>query len=403
MKNSILNEFDQQDNFYIRIREKKKAEVYYNGIEPFKISNNELTDFNERLFVFNSTNINNAKNDLITCLKNNREKFYDKFELKSICFEKGTYSISHEKEFVSSLNEVQAVLENGKYKIDGKRLTIEDEYSILKKIWVDYKRATSNLFQGIELKWNKQPKKIGIEDIKKFVPKLIKDYFEYTKPEIEKYYQHLFLLYKDELCLRSKKMFSKNNVKPFEEEYYIDEINKDGRIDCIFYKDDQTFITNIYLIEIKVDTNVIGNSNGLHKHLLDIRHINDMNEDFYKTIIERINYRNKILYNCNTELEAATNLKKHFFIVIGRNNSSVEKIESSIIDLSDETSALYKNVQSKINKKYQDEVEPLFKIYEKCQEDIEVKLFVDQTKWNVSDTFEPNYEDCTKWLKKHEK
>lgn len=401
----LFNEFDQKDNFYIRIRKDKAAEVYYNGIEPFKISNNELSNLNECLFVFNSTNISANKNNFISTLKNNREKFYDKFELKAIYFEKGSYGISHEEEFKTALKKVGAVLENGKYKIDGKNLNIEDEYSILKKIWVDCKKSNSNLFKKVKFKFNKKRKELTLEEIKRTVPELVKDYFKYTKPEIEKYYQHLFLLYKDENDLRKKRLFSNKIVKPFEEEYYIVEKkekvknNNFGRIDCVFYTDDGEYITDIYLIEIKVDTNVIGGSNGLHKHLLDICHINDMNENFYKDIIDRINDRNEILYKSHTQLKMSKDLKKYFFIVIGRNNSSIEDIEQNIKYLNDEKSSLYKGVKKKINKKYKNEVEPLTKIYEKCLENVDVKLFVDQTKWNVNNTFEPDYKDFTQWIK----
>lgn len=400
MKHDILDKFSQKDNFYVRIREGKSSEVYYNGIEPFKISNNKLKNINNDLFVFNSTNIsnsikNNNKDDLIKCLKYNRNVFFDLFEVKSINFKKGDIGFKIEEKFNNVLKELGAIeVKNNRYEINIKNLSIEDEYSLLKTIWIDYKKGRSNLFKNVKFKFNKKGKELTLEEIKKEdVTKLVKDYFTYTKVEKEKYYQHLFLLDKDEKSLRKKIMFSNNDVKPFEEEYYIAETKDgNGRIDCIFYKEMNGYITDIYMIEIKVDTGVIGGSNGLHKHLLDILHIDDMSKDkdFYWKIIDRINYRN------NEKLKVAENLKKHFFIVIGRCNSSLEKVEKAIRDLNDVNSSLYIGVEEKMDK---NEVEPLNKIYEKCLKDIDVKLFVDQTKWNVSDNFKPNYEDFTKWLK----
>lgn len=403
MKHDILDKFSQKDNFYVRIREGKSSEVYYNGIEPFKISNNKLKNINEDLFVFNSTNIknsikNNNKDDLIKCLKYNRNVFYDLFEVKSINFEKGAMAFKNEEKFNNVLKELGAVeVKNNRYEINIKNLSIEDEYSLLKTIWIDYKKGRSNLFRDVRFDLNKLEKELTLQKIKKEdVINLIKDYFAYTKIEKEKYYQHLFLLDKDEKSLRKKIMFFNNDVKPFEEEYYIAETKDgDGRIDCIFYKEMDGYVTDIYMIEIKVDTGVIGGTNGLHKHLLDILHINDMSKDkdFYGKIIDRINYRNE------EKLKVAENLEKHFFIVIGRSNSSLEKVKKAIRNLNDETSSLYIKVKEKIDEKYKNKVEPLNKIYEKCLKDVDVKLFVDQTKWNVSDNFKPNYEDFTKWLK----
>lgn len=195
--NSILNDFDRKDNFYIRVRKGHPFEVYYNGIKPFTINKNKISKINEKLLLFNSTNINNNKQCLIATLKENRKKYYDKFELISISFKKGTCSNLYKNDFNDALNEVGAVYDGKKYIINKKGLSIEEEYAILKKIWIDYKRKNSNLFKNINIKYIKKPKEIFIEELKKsdYIPKTIQDYFKYTKPGIEKYYQHLFLLY----------------------------------------------------------------------------------------------------------------------------------------------------------------------------------------------------------------
>ena len=77
--------------------------------------------------------------------------------------------------------------------------------------------------------------------------------------------------------------------------------------------------------------------------------------------------------------------------------SNVKEIEKAITDLNKEIG--YKEVKDKIDEKYRKEVEPIKNIYEKCSKDVEVKLFIDQKKWDVSDNFKPDYEDFTKWLK----
>ncbi len=148
--------------------------------------------------------------------------------------------------------------------------------------------------------------------------------YEYEgKGELEKQYQHIFMLHGN----KDTGMFEKNNenceIYPFEQEYAIINWNKPknesednksasnykrGRIDCIFYQYDkkENKLTDIYLIEIKVNEKVALGSNGVLTHLEDIAslfidkdgHIDETRTtNYFDQLVKRIQYRYNVLNN----------------------------------------------------------------------------------------------------------
>ncbi len=165
-----------------------------------------------------------------------------------------------------------------------------------------------------------------------------------SSDKLEKKYQHYFMLKANE----SKALFPREDdevVVHFEQEYGIINKNpiigkknekdyKTGRIDCIFYKYKMTKekifnVSDIYLVEIKVDDSVILGNNGVMTHLEDIKAFLDYKEDEtpkkydITTLTERIDYRNKALYDC--KCTNFNDTKVHFYTVIGFTNEDDKK------------------------------------------------------------------------------
>ncbi len=159
-------------------------------------------------------------------------------------------------------------------------------------------------------------------------------YEKNTKEELEKKYQHYFML---------SKMLQNNGLpkcQAFEEEYYTFESDgeknegKDrGRIDCIFLEPKKSQ-SEIYLIELKVNEGVIGKVNdleehGINTHLYDIDKLlkNDdkLNlNDFLKNIVNRYNYRNKILGNFN-RIHDSEKCNLHYWIICAINGKDFDE------------------------------------------------------------------------------
>lgn len=158
-----------------------------------------------------------------------------------------------------------------------------------------------------------------LEDFEKDVKEFTNNYNQLTRIDVEKNYQHHFMI-----CpfIKEKFGFKDNDIfYPFEEEYYTKESEKDsdgrGRIDNVFIKiNEEKHIGEVYLIELKVNESVIDGTNGVHKHLKDIKELcsNPKGYDaFMKRLEVRVNYRRKMLNKIDTEIKLEP--KINFFIV----------------------------------------------------------------------------------------
>ena len=138
-----------------------------------------------------------------------------------------------------------------------------------------------------------------------------------TGKKLEKSYQHFFMLrahemkdlfdmktgeyvdyFEQEYGIYNPNIYGSNKIKKKEEQY------KTGRIDCIVYKykfnNHIRFITDIYMVELKVNCDVILGNNGVMTHLEDIKEFLKFSDqgkykDYdYKTLETRICDRIKI-------------------------------------------------------------------------------------------------------------
>lgn len=403
LKKEELVKINNTDGFYVRFRKEKgkSDKIYYDG---FKINQESKGKISKAFLKFNCTNISKSlreKNskELINKIFQYRKEYFDTYRITNIQFEKSDYAEKNSKKYNQKLVEIEKdfnISINNKNIININFDDVEQEFNLLKTLWnIDDNGNRDNetvLFKNISFKYEtKGGDLISFENIKATIPEITSFYEKYTKYEEEKKYQHLFLLNiknnKKEGYLHEN-IFGRKEVKSFEEEYYIK--YPGGRIDCIFYSVEVDLITDIYLIELKVDEKVLGGSNGIPTHLIDIENMNK--DEFNTELLKRINYRNKYLNNdIENRYRYSNNLNTHFFVIIGRNRCSKEKIQQLVNDLNDKTSDLYKSVKIKNR-----ENEPIKDIANRIiEKGIDVKLFVDQNKWEIDkiNSFNPSYEE----------
>lgn len=403
-----------EENKIVEKTEITNSEVYYMGFKVLdKVGDNNIIDENEsfkKFFRFNSTNINKSEidpNELKKYFKTARKKFYNKFVLESISFNFGTDEIITLKLKEAALEELNRYLK-GPITKDYKgtiinvkdNITLDEEYELAKILYKYYVRKKSNVFKEVRFNYNKDLKTFNRfdDDLKDRIKYITEGYERITKTELEKKYQHEFLI-------KVKELDYGKTLIPFEEEYNIEEEytnNGDGkgRIDCIFYSLKENVITDIYLIEIKINETVLGKENGIHKHLYDIKKIceNIKYDAFKEKIIERINNRNEIIDKNIEKYTADKNLKMHFCIVIGTSKDEFD-LEQYIDDLNDINSSLYKSVKIKgIDNP---------KILRELLKDInlDIRLYEDKNKWKVDGSltdFNPKFENRTDLMTKNE-
>lgn len=333
----------------------KKDIVYYNGIKALEIEkkDNEIKDIiiKDNIYKINTTNVkNNSKEDIINSIREVRKsiKDYLSFNLKRIEFQMSSNIHLFDDAFNKFKNEINEYIEKGytdcniKNKLTGQNkdtkvyyiefnvnnkvigdvLTedilaeiLEIEYCFIKNFKINEKKEEPYIVKKINFVYEKSKFvsnkknnifeesaniKLCVEKINNFnnsIKKSIKEYEKLTKEELEKKYQHHFMISKNTL---GKLDFLKNLYR-FEEEYYTDESNSKeedrGRVDCVFLKVDKDILTDIYLIELKVNESVVGKSNGIHKHLIDVEKLlsNEVKKhNFIEKLYERVNFRRKI-------------------------------------------------------------------------------------------------------------
>lgn len=392
---------DKKNEFVMRIREGKNNEksedaldiVYYNGRKILTIENgksNIQIKIFDNIFKLNKANMIKAfelKTDIVTATINLRKSIenYYKFELNKLIL-KPSRIINQKKELTISIlknlrEELLEYINSGvisdfipehvynellkeSYEINiekdnlGVEESVKIEYIFLKNCLFKEKSefAYANGKNGLakpevdmDIKdiLEKERKFISKNELEKFelaLKNAVDNYNKNTKFDMEKIYQHQFMVrdisYK---CDEFKNMYK------FEMEYPINEgvKNEKGRIDNVFVKIDKDKNTaEVYFIELKVDEKVIGGTNGIHKHLIDIEKIYNENrlENFINTLEERVNYRIKELLN---EEEMANfkpiEIKRdiiHFWVVI-----AISEKNGTYIDNAKKVQVMMKNLE----------------------------------------------------------
>ena len=160
----------------------------------------------------------------------------------------------------------------------------------------------------------------NLDNFDKAIKSAIQNYEEKTGEELEKKYQHQFMLSPNVLTKFSNMGIT--NLIPFEEEYYINEgkdEEKNGRLDCIFVRPKEM---EIYLIELKVNDSVIGTfgkeEHGIDEHIKDITKLcsnKDKLNKFLSTLINRFNNTQNELYGQNYNFDL-NKVKVKFYTII---------------------------------------------------------------------------------------
>lgn len=184
-----------------------------------------------------------------------------------------------------------------------------------------------------------------LNDINGRVCEAIDSYLK-MKFEEEKNYQHQFML--DDLILDKFKSINIDNLYRFEEEYYTKDNEERGRIDSMFISKNGE---DIYIIELKVNDNVIGGTNGIHKHLIDIENLYFENniDNFITELKDIVDYRREVLDEDKIIWKEDT--KVHFYTVIACDNNGIKnKIEKMLNAFNEKDSQELANVKNAINK-----------------------------------------------------
>lgn len=420
---SFYEDENGNKNFYVRVRVKdnkiNKSEVYCDGFKVFSVGNSNLiTDFDtdNKFTKFNSSNINkvgkksNLTNEVVTkeklcrALEENRNLFYDKCYLKEVTFEDGA-EISKKSEAHNKINKYLKSIkeENGKYTCEViDNLSIDDEYELACILFKDYKTNYSNVFKKVVFKYSrelyKDKNKFFDEKLVSNLQSLMNTYENFTKFENEKKYQHQFLVTTTKIGSDKDEI---TDLIPFEEEYFIvDGKEKDGRIDCVFYKENNNMITDIYLIEIKVDEDVFGGSNGLHKHISDIKKMykNNKAQGFYKNLLKQINDRRKILFDkeFDNDFESPNILNTincNFVVIVGKTKEKFDM--QTYLDLLNKSKEELKVNSMAVKIKEEDDIKPLYELVSDAEEHgIKLLMYLDDNVWsnkNKTKDFNPSY------------
>ena len=372
--NDFRNLYLNNNEFVIMIRDEndpinkntKNDIVYFNGIKAFEIEKNKNQIKNiiikDNIYKINTTNVkNNSKEKIIKSIETVRNKISEYLPLKLTKIEFQT-SKNHnlfddaKNKFINDISKyIKMGYTDGKIKLKETSKTkiyfiefnqellkndmnamLEIEYSFIKNFKISENGKEPYIIKNIKFIFdNLKDKTITkIKDINKFndtIKECINNYEKLTKEELEKKYQHQFMLSTNTL----KKLDVFKNLYRFEEEYYTDESKKDenqsGRIDCLFLEINKDILTDIYLIELKVNENVLGNSNGIHKHLIDIENLlknKDKKMNFIYRLHKRVSYRREVeQLNKLKELEEECyeNIKFHFYTIIAFADTSNNK------------------------------------------------------------------------------
>lgn len=441
-----LNDFRKDFNqlfpkFYLRIRDneeescEEKCDIaYYDGNKAFTVSQSQDSDeyiligFPINTYKCNTSAVTKDSDktllDNLISICEKMEQFFDfimpeiKYEFATSVLKNNNFDKDRFVNFEKEINLINSNIlfkrddDNCKYtfdKFNGVSDIIKVQYSFIKNIRLTNGKAMQNSIKKVEFNEFKviaKKSNISIENITDLKDKnsfinTVKDAINSYKgkDQLEKKYQHQFLLYGNMTNLFSD---YKCNILPFEQEYYIIEKSKskyNGRIDCIFYGYKKTLLTDIFLIEIKVDDGVLGLGNGIHKHLIDIYYLKDnyfnceadnYGKKFFENLTNRINIRREALGD--TRLIISQQLKIHFYTIIGVSDiTKKESVNLYLDNLNNKKSDEYKGVINQIEEYYLNDILPLKEYFEELNgkqyfnlldKDFDIKLYVSENFWN---------------------
>ena len=389
---------NNKKNFVIRIRDNEDF-VYYNGIKIFEIKDSKLrissnifelsesfleehsADFSKeysqkklfkslaqlRLMLFNAGYLKSRKKMVIryemSSAKSYKERKEDVLKNKDLILKNVKNNLGELSKVVklkdSCINKNGNAMDccsiKNDLKLDINDLEFNNLDKMIKLVNIEYVLLNEFIYfdspkwsNPIEMLKNKsgwkKPTVLIFDTVAMSIEKMDKDKLynlidvmkkavdEYLKVafEAEKYYQHQFMT--DKKVLKQFKNLGIDRLYRFEEEYYTYNSQDKGRIDSVFVSLDGK---DLYLIELKVNRDVIKGTNGIHKHFIDIENLCDPKQGnlsaFTKKIKNCVDYRRKALGQEKIKFEKK--MKIHFWTIIAYSDKKEKEfIKKEMLD-----------------------------------------------------------------------
>lgn len=367
----------------IRILKSVTLQISANTYKKILNDKKEMQDFELRI------------NKLQTAIEKDYEKYINPKEL-NIEKVKETFEKKLKNKKEQSILEYKIYLKNNtKFAIENTDKYIKDtisiEYLFIKEcIFEDNNTIKNNSRFKIpqfykEAIEHKENDILDLKELENEIKKAIDNYETYTKMDVEKKYQHIFMTSN----ILADKYETFKDIYRFEEEYYTDEgikSNDKGRIDCVFVKINENISENeldaeLYLIELKVDSKVIGGSNGVNKHLIDIEKITN-NKKFITNLQKRINYRREVLKE-GKAIKLNPN-KIHFWTIIAiSDKKQAKKVAKMLFDNLMNEEYIKNNMKKKTNKMPKESLVLNEQIKQVKDKEVDVKFLFDKWDYNT--------------------
>ncbi len=418
-----------KDRYVFRFR-KDKTIVYYKGIKTFELFENKKSKLvtlkpSENTFKCNPTgmcsdiekeeyiqNLKKLNRDLRGKMTGIKFKIAKKGDLSTILsgyqkFEE--YCKNNISKELFDFDDVRDKISDTYYKdnyikikfnkplIDMEKI-IDLQYNFYDNLRIDNKSCPTNRIKNTKFDFEIIIDVKSFDDFITVCENAIDNYN--GKGCIEKKYQHQFMLVGDKASL-----FEKNKkIIPFEEEYPIgkNENKSNGRIDCVFCSAQDNNITEIYLIEIKVDDTVILGDNGVLTHLDDIKNELDnikKKDEFVNRIKDHINYSNQIIDISKMRLELSSNYKVHFYTIFGyTDENQPKKIKNTLRSLNNSNSIADYCKRNKLPKKYKDKT---INDFVSKSNSYDIKFFIEEKMWQIDDVISEKFIDITEYIMKN--
>lgn len=358
----LLERYLQNPEFVIRIRgsESLQVKVYYQGVKYFDYEKDEFK-LNKAVFIPNNKNRKNLKIEEIP-----KEVKKDVEDIKKLNFEFtiGTEFEDTQNKSISLPCKVRGKDTNAmkkKLEIEWKEyyqnLKIEKgnkEYffCIGENNHIEFEKLYSLMLKGYEkcpsikfyvelknttiLKKNKKELEEFLNELDVIMKRRIDRYcgenqekmddYILTREDSEKAYQQklMEIMYnKDKRIKLDEVIFKNKKAIPFEMEYSMSSKEKKkrikGRIDNLIVRDN-----TLIMLELKMGTRVIGGTNGIHKHLIDLCHIFENNKKILEQVSKHIHERERMIekYEIDTKYRITGEGKialqeKEYYIICG--------------------------------------------------------------------------------------
>lgn len=441
ISNKSIKDFvkEYKNKYVFRIR-KDKTLIYYKGIQAFilKEDKNKNIDISisKSTFKCNPTAMTNYngcyKSDLISLCKNLSMTMtnisfeiatkYDEMEMRKCLDDFFNYCdlkfpnlidkdsvlktldiLFENLKIFSDLNDIKdyekkhKIYMNFNYILNDIKDIIDLQYNFYKKMIINNDTIVKNRIKGTSFSYT-----IKIENNLDVLINTIEDSIDnYNGADcLEKKYQQQFMLN------ASKSNIFTKVVIPFEEEYPLinyqrkeNDSYKTGRIDTIFYVFENKEITDIYLIELKVDEKVILGNNGVLTHLDDIQDIIDRRTEkqkkFFDNLIENINYTNSVIGTLPYDFKYSKDLKVHFYTICSFTNNDSRKIVKDLMGKLSNVSEINKLCDSK---KLPDwcKKNTILSIGKEIPEEYYIKFFCEKNNWTIDKPISKEFDDITK-------